>query len=273
MVSVSVGERAGGGDPVAVAADLAERVLRPQAARADVEGVRREVVDVLAGAGLLALGLDRRDGGGGASPAVQRAVTEVLAGADGATWFVTVQHSSPLSALARSANTGLRDRELPGMAAGRVLAGVAVAHLRRPGEPAVRARRTAGGWRLDGRVGWATSWGLADRLLLAGLSDDDEVVQVLLPARDRPGLTATAPLPLAVMGGTGTVRLAVDDLVVPDDDVVEVVPAGPWREADRLRTANVTPAVLGLVAEVARLLDETGRRRADPSAVALATGR
>ena len=257
-------------DAVAVARDLAARVLRPQAEQADTGGVERGVVDVLGRAGLLGLAGPRGYGGSEAPPPVLREVTEVLAGADGATWFVTTQHALPLQSLGRSDNVALKERHLRALCTGGLLAGVAVAHLRRPGAPAVTARRVDGGWRLDGSVGWASSWGLADLLLLGGLSPDGEVVLALLPARPGPGLTAGAPMRLAAMQGTATVALAVDGLWVAHGDVVEVSRAAEWLEADRLKTANATPAVFGLLQEVVQRLADTAGQRGDRTAAVLA---
>ena len=39
---------------------------------------------------------------------------------------------------------------------------------------------------------------------------------------------------------------------MPDADVAEVARAAQWLEADRVKTANATPAVFGLLAEVVR---------------------
>ena len=255
---------------MAVARDLADRVLRPQATRADTEGVERAVVDQLGRAGLLGLGGPRGYGGADAPAAVRREVNELLAGADGSTWFVTTQHSMPLLTLGRSDNVALKERHLHGMCTGALLSGVAFAHLRRPGAPAVSALRAPDGWRFDGAVGWATSWGLADLLLLGGLSPDGEVVLALLPAVPQPGLTASPPMRLAAMQGTATVQLTLAGLQVADADVAQVTPAAPWLEADRLTTANVTPAVYGLVHEVVRRLAETAERRHDRTAAELA---
>lgn len=255
---------------MATARELADRLLRPQAERADTEGVDRAVVDALGRAGLLGLAGPRGYGGAAAPDRLVREVTEVLAGADGATWFVTTQHGLPLRTLGRSDNVALKERHLRGMCTGGLLSGVAVAHLRRPGPPAVTATRTAGGWRFDGHVGWATSWGIADLLLLCGLSPDGQVVMALVPAADAPGLTAGAPMRLAVMQGTGTVSLHLDGYAVADTDVAEVARAVEWREADRVRTANATPAVFGLLAETIARLAQTGERRDDPTARELA---
>ncbi len=256
--------------PVVLARALADELLRPQAERADTAGVERAVVDALGQAGLLGLPGPRGYGGGEATAAVQREVTELLAGADGATWFVTTQHTLPLVSLGRSDNVALKERHLHGMCTGRLLAGVAVAHLRRPDVPAVTATRTAGGWRFDGTVGWATSWGIADLLLLAGRSADREIVLVLVPATAAPGLAAGPQMRLAAMQGTATVALTLSGFEVPDADVVAVARAEPWLEADRLKTANATPAVFGLIAEVVRRLVELAEERGSLSARTLA---
>lgn len=255
---------------VRVARELASTLLAPDAQRVDVQGVDPATLAVLGHAGLLGLAGPRSHGGQQAPAAVERAVTEALAGADGATWFVTTQHKLPMVTLAASGNTPLRERWLRPLCTGGGLAGVAVAHLRRPGSPAVTATRHEGGWRLDGHVAWMTSWGLADVFLLAALTPQGEAVFALVPARDQPGLVSSPPLRLAAMAATGTVTLDLTAYDVSDADVVDVTDAVPWLEADRIKTANVTPAVFGLHAEVVRRLRATADRRGDATATELA---
>ena len=232
--------------------------------------VPRSSLDAWARAGLLGLAGPRAYGGEQAPPVVVREVAEVLAGASGVTWFVAAQHAMPLAALSASSNEALQDRRLPGLCSGELLAGVAVAHLRRPGPPAVRARRVEGGWRLDGHVAWMTGWGICDLVLLAGRSDAAEVVLVLVDAREGHGLTASPPLELAAMQASRTVTLDLADVRVPDADVVDVVPAADWLAEDALRTANPTPHTFGLQRECVRRLTETASRRDDGTAAALA---
>lgn len=255
--------------PVLAARELAERVLVPDAERVDVEGVRPATVAAIGAAGLLGLAGPRGYGGADAPAPVQREVTEVLAGADGTTWFVVNQHANPLQSLARSDNVALKERSLRALCTGGALSGVAVAHLRRPGTP-VAATRAPGGWSFSGTVPWLTGWGLADVFLLAGETPDREVVLALVPARERPGLTAGPPMRLAAMQGSCTVAVELRDLAVPDADVTEVLRRDDWVEADRLKTANASPAVFGLLATVVRDLAGTARRRDDPLAADLA---
>ena len=261
-----------GGEPVARARRLADGLFRPAAEQVDRTVVPRSHLDAWAAEGLLGLAGPRAYGGAQAPAAVQREVAEVLAGACGSTWFVATQHTLPVTALAASDNAGLRDRRLAALCSGELLSGVAFSHLRRPGPPAVLATRVDGGWRFDGEVSWTTGWGLCDVVLLAGRSDADEVVFVLVEAQEGPGLSASAPLALAAMGATRTVALALDGLRVADDDVVQVSDAGAWLAADALRTANPSPNAFGLQRECVRRLAETAAARDDGTAAALAHG-
>jgi alkylation response protein AidB-like acyl-CoA dehydrogenase len=156
------------------------------------------------------------------------------------------------------------------MCTGVTLAGVAVAQLRRPGPPAVTAIRVEGGWRFDGHVGWMTSWGICDVVLLGGLSPAGEVVTVLIPARDGDGLTASEPMQLAAMQATVTVTLDLDGCTVPDADVVVVQDAAAWLVVDAAKTANASPHTFGLQRECVRRLAETASQRDDGTAAALA---
>ena len=257
-------------DPVTTARALAGQLLRPAAERVDQDRVDPATLKAIGQAGLLGLAGPCGHGGAGAPAAVVREVNEVLAGADLATWFVTTQHAMPLAVLAASGNTALQDRWLGPLCTGGALAGVAVAHLRRPGPPAVTATPTPGGWRFDGHVGWMTSWGLCDVMLLGGLSGDGRVVFVLVPAVEGDGLRVSAPMHLAAMQATSTVTFDLDGFEVPAAEVAQVVDVRHWKEVDAAKTANVSAAVLGLQGEVVRRLTDVAVARGDHTAAALA---
>ena len=240
---------------MAAARGLADRLLRPDAERVDVEGVPRSHLDALAAAGLM----DLTD----VPPPAAREVAELLAAADASTWFVWTQHHSPVRTVARGTEQ-IRSRWLPRLTSGEALAGVAFTHLRRPGPPAVAARKHGDGWLVDGEVAWLTSWGLADVFLLGAQAGDD-VVWTLVPLRDRPEVRAQ-PLALAAMNGTSTARVRFDGLSVSADEVVLVEPVADWRAADAARTADVIAGVFGVTAEAIRRL----RQRDDAAASALA---
>ncbi len=255
---------------VRAALSLAGEVLAPAAERVDVEGVPMSHVEALARAGLLGVYGPVAAGGADVDAPVARRVTEVLSGADGATWFVWTQHATPVRALVRSGNAELTARWLPRLCRD-ALGGIAVAHLRRSEGPTVRARPGhAGGWTFEGTASWVTSWGLAEVLLVGAVTDDGRAVLALVPARRQPGMEPSAPLALAAMGATATVRLDFAGLKVAAADVIDVVNLAEWRRADATKTANVTPAVFGLIDTVVVRLEEAARRRNEPGGIALA---
>lgn len=197
------------------------------------------------------------EAGGAAAPrAVSRLVYEALAGACGVTFFTWVQHHGPVRMLAASANGDLRERWLPALCRGELLGGVAFAYLRRPGRPAVTARAVAGGWEVDGEAPWVTSWGLAGLYAVAAIAGDDVLFFVLATDPPPVPVRASAPLRLAVMSASATVRLRFDGLFVPATDVISTFPLAEWRARDRLATAHPHPAPFGVAARAIRLLSE-----------------
>ncbi len=235
----------------------AVRAYAPDAQHLEADGVRRADVDRLAAAGVLSAGLV-----GGWTPAQTREVHEQLAGTSGALWFVLTQHRSPAEAARSSENDAVRERWASGLVSGASLGAVAFAHLRRPGAPTVTATRQDDGWLVSGRLDWITSWGLADALLLMAETPGGDVVQALLPASDREGLSITGELPLAAMQGTSTVGAVLDGMHVGDTEVARVLPKGEWLAADALRTANAPAAVFGLTrAALNALIAAAGERQ------------
>jgi alkylation response protein AidB-like acyl-CoA dehydrogenase len=248
-------------DPlVAAARRLADELLAPAAEEVDAGTVPRSHLDALAAAGLLGLAAPREAGGAAAAPGVVRRVTEVLAGADLATWFVQAQHHSPVRMLAQAG--GFAD-QLAELASGRRVAGIAFSHLRRwPGRP-VAARPDGDGWRLDGVAPWYTGWGRNDVALLAGVSDAGDVVSALVPARACDQLQPSPPMALAALQSAVTVALRLDGLRVPPSGVVRVQPLQEWAAADRRITVNVNPAVFGLAWSALQLLAGQAARRGE----------
>ncbi len=243
-------------DPLARARMLADRELFPGAQDVDRAPVVPERnLRELGAAGLFGIAGPVSHGGLDLAPHDTRRIVAEIGGACGATFFVWVQHHGVVRTVRSSPNDGLVDRLLRPLCAGELVAGVAFAHVRRPGRPAVRATRVAEGWRLDGAAPWATSWGIADWFALAAVSDAGELVWAMVPG-DRPPGIAAVPLALPVFAATGTVRLELNGCVVPDDHVVAVESLDAWRSDDRRRSSVGQPAVLGVAARAARLVDE-----------------
>lgn len=247
------------------------------AADSDCHGLPRRSFEGLAAAGLLGTPLE--------PPSLQRELAERLFMADGSLTFCWLQHQMPLRRLIAATSTSeapaadaLRDRWLEPVATGRALAGVAFAHLRRPGAPNPAATRIPGGWRLDGRLDWITSWDIADLVLLcvrAFDADGDRVVGLLLPsgAPDEPlprGISLGEPLALLAMGGTHTRPMQLDAAELPDSQVLFVEDFSSWSEADATTVCRVSPVVFGCIRGAIADLHQVASRHDDEQALTLA---
>ena len=258
------------GHPLVVAAArLATDLLAPAAEEVDQSLVPASHLAAIGAAGLLAPTAPADVGGGGAPAAVGRAVTELLSGACGATWFVVTQHNTPVRTLSVSDNLELRAQWLRPLASGSALGGIALAQLRRPGPPAVSGTVVPGGWSVSGAIPWLSSWGLADVVLL-GFRSGAEAVFALVPAADQPGFTAGAELRLAAMQAARTVTVALDGYFVPETHVVERLPYDEWAAIDAAWTGNVTPAVFGVLRSVLSRMRAEAERRQEASTARLA---
>jgi alkylation response protein AidB-like acyl-CoA dehydrogenase len=252
------------GELIERAQSVADDVLFPAAQDVD-RGLRRPDAGLraLAEAGLFGIA-GPAPSGADLGPSEARRVIAAVGSGCGATFFVWVQHHGVMRTLRSSSNSELVERMLTPMCSGDVLAGVAFAHLRRPGPPAIRALPTEdGGWRLDGRAPWATSWGIADWFCVAAASDRGEIVWVKVPGADTAGFAAT-PLALPVFAHTGTVAFDFDEYRATAADVISVGDLDSWRTADRRQAAIGQPAVLGVAARAIGLLgDRTDAASAD----------
>ena len=200
--------------------DLANRFWQ-DAAEVDATGVLpAEHLRGLAEAGLYGIFAPTSAGGLGLRYEDTSPIVEELASACLATTFVWIQHFGPLRALLdEQTPTPLRTRLLPGVIRGEIRAGVALAGLL-PGPPRLRATLTSYGWLLDGEAPWVTGWGHIGLLLVTARGPgEDTVVSFLVDAREQPGLTA-APMRLAAVNASATVRLSFAGLPVPDDRYV-----------------------------------------------------
>jgi len=233
---------------VEAARRIATDVLRPTAEVTDQSSaVPAGHLSLLAEASLFGLSGPRSHGGAGALAAEIRAVHRVLGGACGATSLVWAQHQSPVTLLANTPNTALRDEWLPRLCRGDVVGGTAFAHLRRPGPPAVLATPDDDGWRLDGEAPWASSWGRAGVYAVAAFTGDGDVLWCLVDGKEQRGFSVSDPLSLAVMQATATVRMRFDGFPVREERVLLQLPPDLWWSIDDVTATRLDPAVLGVV--------------------------
>jgi alkylation response protein AidB-like acyl-CoA dehydrogenase len=249
---------------------VADTVLFPHAQ--DVDQGTTELsggLAALADAGLFGIAGPLSHGGSDLDRQDVRRVIAAVASGCGATFFVWVQHHGVIGTLRSSPNSELVDALLAPLCAGELVAGVAFAHVRRRGPPAVRATRLHdGAWQLDGHAPWVTSWGIADWFCVAAESVDGSLVWSMIPAMDTSGVVAT-PLTLAVLDATGTVALTFDSCRIPRGRVVAVEDVTSWRAADRRRSSVGQTAALGVASRAVSLLDE----RSDDADIAEAADR
>jgi len=207
--------------------------------------------------GLYSMVVPSELGGLGLQPAQARDVMRLLGGACGATAFSFAQHHSLVGAVAKSENADLRQRWLEALATD-VLGGTAFAHIRRPGPPAIIARRTSNGWRLDGEAPWVTSWGHAKAFSVAAVSEAGELVWVLVPGVGSQLMVPSRPMKFMVLNATSTVRLRFDGVVVPERDVIAVQSYASWQSFDQRISVRPNPLCLGIGDKALELLTKKG---------------
>ncbi|MCW8376444.1 acyl-CoA dehydrogenase family protein [Streptomyces justiciae] len=242
---------------IARAQELADTLLVPNAERVDRAEVPASHLDAIRRSGLLGVSAPEAYGGAGAPDSVAREVQEILAGACCSTWFVQTQHHTPVRMLAKS-ELPVRERLLRPLATGELLAGIAYAHVRAFPRVVVRAAAERDGWRFDGTVPWYTGWGLNDVMLLAGITDSDEIVFAFADAREQPGLRASAPMRLAALTAARTVSLELDGLWLPESSVLLRTPQEKFALLDIPRSTNTSPAVFGVAYAALRVVAENG---------------
>jgi alkylation response protein AidB-like acyl-CoA dehydrogenase len=248
-------------------AALIDEVLVPGANSVDERGVQRVALDHLADAGLLGASLPTPE---------QRELSELIARADASTWFCWSQHQAPTMILRTFAEPKAVEpcaALLDDLASGERLAGVAFAHVRRPGPPNPSATRVEGGWLVNGTLDWVTSWDIAD-VVLVMVAAESSLLCFFLTAGEvpssRPGVEVGEPLRLLAMGGTHTRPVRFDDCFVSDGEIIPILDPEAWRRADDQKTANANPAIFGIARGAISELDDLATARDDSRMRALA---
>ena len=242
--------------------EFADDVLFAAALDVDLSGeIPESHWEQMAALGLYGLAAPADAGGPGLELLEVIDVIETMAGGCMATTFTWVQHHGVVMGLANTANTALRDRYLADAVAGRIRAGVAFAGVI-PDPPRMRARRIDGGWSISGEAPFVSGWGIIDVLQVsAGDVETADVIGVVIPATEQPGITRIDLQPLMAADATRTVSLQIDHLVVGDDQVVARVPRAPFLANQAVAVRLNGTLGVGLIRRCVRLLDEAGRAR------------
>ncbi|MCJ2068901.1 acyl-CoA/acyl-ACP dehydrogenase [Methylobacterium sp. J-030] len=247
--------------PPDIVGSLAGRIAEG-AARHDRAGTfPHDSIAALREAGLLALTVPRRLGGGGAGLARAAEIVRTLGSGDPATALVLAMQYTQHSLIHRSDAPWPRDlADRVGLAA--VARGALINALRvepelgtpsRGGLPATLARRDGEGWRVTGRKIYATGApGLAYGLVFVRT---DEAVprtgNVLVPF-DAPGLRIVETWDHLGLRASGSHDVILDDVPIPGDHAVDLRSLEGWKRPDPWQQAWSCALIAALYDGVAR---------------------
>ncbi len=269
-------------DFVAKARKVGETVLAPHAQDTDQSNSPRlENFRALSEIGLFGMGIPKQFGGHDVSPQTQREVTEILASYCGVTTFTQAQHHGPSRMIANCPNSALKDVLLPKLAKGEWITGVSFAHLRRPGNPILRAEPVRGGYLLQGTAPWVTGWGVMNQFVFGATLPDGRFVYLWSPANrdDFPEVFAevappngewgtmsvSPPIPLCGMNASATVILTFESWFIPQAHWMLESDRETMRKNDKSNVLGATAMPLGCSAGSVRVLCETAEKRNLPA--------
>lgn len=163
---------------------------------------------------------------------------ELVARYSGALAFLQTQHQSAAGMISQSENIALKQEYLPLMSQGKRLLGIGFSHLRREGEPLVKAIPVTGGFLITGKVPWVTGWNIFSEFIVAATLPNGEAVFGVVPLvetqQENQGLISfDEPMELAAMTATNTVAANLKDWFLSQEKVVFIKPKGWIHENDR----------------------------------------
>ncbi|WP_347239900.1 acyl-CoA dehydrogenase family protein [Oscillatoria sp. FACHB-1406] len=194
---------------------------------------------------------------------------ESLARYSGALAFLQTQHQSAGALIARGTNESLKLEFLPRMGTGKVLVGIAFSHLRRPGEPMLRAEPTQGGYQLNGHIPWITGYDFFQDFIVGATLPSGEILYGAMPLREmvQPSggkLNFSAPLPLIAMESAQTASARVDEWFLPEERVVAIRSPNFLGEQDRKNVLYPSSLALGCARGGLDLLQKVSQQKELP---------
>ena len=244
------------------AREIADCILAPRAQTVDQsDSPPLDNIRILARAGLMGFTTPVRFGGIGASGSDLRSFTEYLAAACGVTTFVQGQHQSAALLIAAGENDSVKQELLPSMASGEVICGVAFSHIRRPGEPVLRAREDGAGFVFDGVAPWVTGWGIMREVVLGGTLEDGRLLYAVASLEPSDAMVASQPMRLCAMNASGTVSITFRGFRVPRDRHVKTITRDQMSQNDVQAILGVTAQPFGVSRASIALLRQIDNQR------------
>jgi alkylation response protein AidB-like acyl-CoA dehydrogenase len=254
--------------------DLSESYLRtsvaPMATEIDENpDALQQALQGLGDRSLLALRVPQAWGGPEVSETTYRHFQQLVTRYSGALAFLQTQHQSAAGFFCNSDNQPLKQQYLPYMSNGEVLVGIGFSHIRRQGDPMVKAipqkcagvrgSRGAGeqeflssitgarhswdapqeqGYYLEGQVPWVTGFGFFQDFIVGATLPDGRAVYGVVPfvetvQEDGGTITFSEPMELGAFVSTNTVTATLNRWFLPDKNVIFIKPAGAIHESDK----------------------------------------
>ncbi|MEV4156962.1 acyl-CoA dehydrogenase family protein [Nocardia salmonicida] len=237
--------------------DYAEQVLRPAALSTDRDGVLADRIDELGDLGLLNHLAPSEFGGLAIDRDTDRRVHEIIAGACFNTWLVWAQHAPLAGRIATARAAGAPVSALAArILRGELLLGAGVSDVRRFPDHYVAARKAANGWTFEGTLSWVSGWGLNSALTVAAVEPDTEtVVTALVPIGER--TRSAGPLELGAVAGSRTARVHLDEVFVPDENVLTTQSLDEARFADAGTASDARAHHFGLAETILTELERS----------------
>jgi alkylation response protein AidB-like acyl-CoA dehydrogenase len=249
----------------------AERALQPMVRRFCEETVahfaqeavrsrspmRKSFLREWAKLGMLGLQTPAELGGLGASYFARIRVVQQLARHSFACAFSLNNMQSMVLSIATKASPDVRERFLPGLLRGELVASVA---LTEPGGGSdlgamkTVARRAPGGWVISGEKAWITNASIADLMVVAAQTGVGTAgISRFVVDMSSPGVSRTEPHPLAAGHPTGVGGVRFDGVFVPETCVMDRPGEGFRQSMEGINGARVHVAAMCVAALEAAL--------------------
>jgi acyl-CoA dehydrogenase len=205
----------------------------------------------LSDAGFLGVGIDEEHGGQGGGAMMQALLMEELArNLAGLTWVWGIS-SFCAKSIQRFAGPAIRDEFVPAMVAGEKKVAIAItepgAGTDLLGGMITRAKKSDGGYVINGAKIWSTMAHVSDYLLLLAKTSDGEKSAhgktLFLVPTDQDGVVAT-PIPKLGMRCVGSCEVQLDDAFVPESHVIGEIDRGWYHILTTLNNERILVAAL-----------------------------
>jgi acyl-CoA dehydrogenase/citronellyl-CoA dehydrogenase len=230
-----------------------DRKVRPLVEEAEASGTfPHELWKELGAAGLLGLVTPSELGGAdGDALAVAQAAEELARASGGIAVTALVSAYMAGTHLVRNGSPAQQERWVAALAAGEVVAAIAVTEPGTGSDVAnvsTRARRTDDGWIIDGRKMFITNAGLADVLVVAARTGEAGPggLTLFLVERGTPGLSFGSPLRKMGWHSSDTREVVLDGVAVSADTVVGAEGRGFYQIMEGFELERIALAGMGI---------------------------